>query len=84
MASMIAGWLVTSYQQEGKAAEADALRQESASVARTPRERFAALFPLLQQAESSENHAAMLDRFFEAYYAISESLEPCEEFRNKI
>lgn len=79
LASMIAGWLVTSYQQEGKAAEADALRQESASVARTPRERFAALFPLLQQAESSENHAAMLDRFFEAYYAISESLEPCEE-----
>lgn len=79
IASMASGLLAGLYQQQGNTAGADALRQESASGVRTPKERFAALFPLVQQAETSKDHAALLDRYFNEYYAISDSLEPGPE-----
>ena len=82
MATMLSGLLAGLYQQKGKRAKAEALRQESAaSEGQRPKDRFATLFPILQQARAcsplfqKKKQGALLDSFFEQYYAIAYSLE---------
>ena len=86
MATMLSGLLAGLYQQKGKGAKAAALRQESAvSGGQSPKDRMATLFPLLQQAKAcnplfqKKKQTALLDRFFEDFYAITDSLEAGDE-----
>ncbi len=86
LVSMAASLLIMTYQKHGKVAEAEALRQDISQGGRqNARDRFTALTPLLIQAGtpsklvSKKQRAKLLDKFFEEYYKIVDSLEVNQE-----
>ncbi|MBP5172249.1 MAG: hypothetical protein J6037_00900, partial [Bacteroidales bacterium] len=86
LVSMAASLLIMTYQKHGKVAEAEALRQDISQGGRqNARDRFTALTPLLIQAGtpsklvSKKQRAELLDKFFEEYYKIVDSLEVNQE-----
>ena len=85
LVSVLSGFLMKLYQQNGHRAKAEALRAEisAASGAQMSlRDRFMALYPIIHEAQAmngplrKKKALALLDRFFSEYYAILDSLDP--------
>ncbi|MBO4611456.1 MAG: DUF4062 domain-containing protein [Bacteroidales bacterium] len=84
--SMAASLLIMAYQKHGKTDKAEALRQEITQGGRqSARDRFTALTALIAQAGarskliSKAKKKELIDKFFEEYYAIVDSLEMNQE-----
>ncbi len=83
--SMISALLLMQYQKKGMKDEAEALRGGAGSGAKSAKERFTALFPLVAQAGtksaliSKKKRMELLDQFFDEYYAIVDDLELNQE-----
>lgn len=83
--SMISSLLIMLYQKKGMIDKAQALRGGAGDGARSAKERFTALFPLVAQAGtqsalvSKQKREALIDQFFDEYYAIVDDLELNQE-----